>query len=82
VLDFRLAKSGQDQTVTTTRMVMGTPGYMAPEQREGKPADARTDIYAFACHVRKRSGPRVVLIRAFGVKTFSSQERPHGSIPP
>jgi tetratricopeptide (TPR) repeat protein len=27
--------------------VMGTPAYMAPEQREGKPADARSDIYAF-----------------------------------
>ncbi len=28
---------------------MGTPGYMAPEQREGKPADARADIYSFGC---------------------------------
>src|SRR5712691_3995403 len=49
VLDFGLAKSGQDETVTATRTVMGTPAYMAPEHREGKPADARSDIYSFGC---------------------------------
>jgi len=47
VLDFGLARVEGDPTITAERMVMGTPAYMAPEQRQGKPADARTDIYAF-----------------------------------
>jgi eukaryotic-like serine/threonine-protein kinase len=49
VLDFGLARSKHDETITISRMILGTPAYMAPEQREGKPADARSDIYAFGC---------------------------------
>jgi tetratricopeptide (TPR) repeat protein len=61
VLDFGLARLAPpvgtpftvDETVTMTETVpgqiMGTPAYMAPEQWQGKPADARTDIYAFGC---------------------------------
>jgi len=46
VLDFGLAKSAVDPSVTATGAVMGTPAYLAPERQEGKEADARSDIYA------------------------------------
>jgi serine/threonine protein kinase len=46
VLDFGLAKSSRDNSLTATNVALGTPAYMAPEQFEAKECDARTDIYA------------------------------------
>src|SRR5215471_16838238 len=59
LLDFGLAKlthteegSGATNLPTATAgtepgVVLGTLGYMSPEQVRGKPADARSDIFAF-----------------------------------
>ncbi|MEW6543324.1 MAG: protein kinase [Nitrospirota bacterium] len=48
IADFGLARVAEGSTaMTRTGTVMGTPKYMAPEQIQGKAADARTDIYAF-----------------------------------
>jgi eukaryotic-like serine/threonine-protein kinase len=63
LLDFGLAKLKPQPTAgvvgasalstqepaTTPGAVMGTVPYMAPEQLEGKEADARTDLFAFGC---------------------------------
>ena len=47
VADFGLARPNEIEgdELTKTNMVMGTPAYMAPEQRMGH-ADARADIFA------------------------------------
>ncbi len=58
VLDFGLAKpftdvSAQDDTLTAAMTqagtVLGTPGYMSPEQTRGRAVDKRTDIWALGC---------------------------------
>ncbi len=52
VLDFGLAKVTERQmrpgsmVLTQQGMVFGTPEFMSPEQANGKPIDARADIYA------------------------------------
>ena len=57
ILDFGLAKQAQvaaaddGATMTSSQtaagMVLGTAGYMSPEQVRGEPANARSDIFAF-----------------------------------
>jgi Tol biopolymer transport system component len=62
LLDFGLAKAmapaaprggltslPTQQGLTQEGTILGTFQYMAPEQLEGKDADARTDIFAFGC---------------------------------
>ena len=46
VLDFGLAKMLSETGMTQINAVLGTPAYMAPEQTEGREADARTDLFA------------------------------------
>jgi eukaryotic-like serine/threonine-protein kinase len=48
VTDFGLSRHfNKDSNLTESRIAMGTPLYMSPEQVEGRPVDSRTDIYSF-----------------------------------
>jgi serine/threonine protein kinase/formylglycine-generating enzyme required for sulfatase activity len=44
--DFGIARLLDAQEMTASGIMIGTPAYMCPEQIAGKPADARSDIYA------------------------------------
>jgi serine/threonine protein kinase/Tol biopolymer transport system component len=59
ILDFGLAKLTRDggattndsigATMTEAGRILGTVGYMSPEQVRGEPADQRADIFALGC---------------------------------
>ena len=46
VADFGIARAGSSVTISKTGSVMGTAGYMSPEQALGKPATPQSDLYS------------------------------------
>ncbi|HEV3310747.1 MAG TPA: protein kinase, partial [Chloroflexota bacterium] len=46
VADFGIARSSTSSQLTRTGVVMGTAHYISPEQAQGRPAEAATDIYS------------------------------------
>jgi eukaryotic-like serine/threonine-protein kinase len=63
LLDFGLANtllpSDQDLTRTVAGTVAGTFAYMSPEQAQGKPVDARSDVFSFGAVWRSQNGHSV-----------------------
>src|SRR6185436_20029031 len=50
IIDFGIARRRSAAEITHTGIMLGTPGYMAPEQARGEPdIDARADVFALGC---------------------------------
>ena len=49
IIDFGIAKDMKTSTGKTIGRIIGTDGYMSPEQAKGDSIDYRTDIYSLGC---------------------------------
>ena len=83
ILDFGLAKLTQDQSVagstlatvpspTEPGVMLGTVGYMAPEQVRGLPVDHRADLFAFGAILYELVSGRRAFSRDTGPETMAS----------
>jgi tRNA A-37 threonylcarbamoyl transferase component Bud32/dipeptidyl aminopeptidase/acylaminoacyl peptidase len=84
ILDFGLAKLTQAEESpdvtnlpTATRgtepgIIMGTLGYMSPEQVKGKPADARSDIFSFGAILYEMLSGQRAFHRETAAETISA----------
>jgi serine/threonine protein kinase len=86
VLDFGLARLIADDPegptsvrLTVEGAIVGTPGYMAPEQLEGRPVDARADVYAFGVLVHELATGRLPGSGGVTPRADSGGDRPLGA---
>lgn len=90
LLDFGIARRTDcdDQTLTRTGQIVGTPGYFAPEQlTEGAVVDGRADVFALGCVLfemltgRKAFGARAVVSALVDVMTREPEPVDHAQAP-
>jgi serine/threonine protein kinase len=51
VIDFGISRAADGTALTAAGVVFGTPGYMSPEQAEGRGAGPASDVFALGCVV-------------------------------
>src|SRR5262245_18746753 len=77
VTDFGIARAAGHDTLTGIGTVLGTAGYMAPEQARGQRATAASDRYALACVAFELLAGR----RPFAAESVTAEATAHASAP-
>lgn len=76
LLDFGIAKSRvgvtPEATMTSDMTISGTPAYMAPEQAQGAPTDARSDIFSFGAVFYEMLSGRCAFTAPSAIETLSA----------
>ncbi len=49
LMDLGIARSLDGESITRASSILGTAGYVSPEQARGEPVDHRSDIYSLGC---------------------------------
>ncbi|MFJ4783978.1 bifunctional serine/threonine-protein kinase/ABC transporter substrate-binding protein [Streptomyces sp. NPDC088794] len=49
LIDFGIARATDDTALTASGLVVGTPGFLAPEQARGEDASPASDVFALGC---------------------------------
>ncbi|MGW3289187.1 bifunctional serine/threonine-protein kinase/ABC transporter substrate-binding protein [Streptomyces sp. NPDC001002] len=49
LIDFGIARATDDTALTASGVVVGTPGFLAPEQARGEDASPASDVFALGC---------------------------------
>jgi eukaryotic-like serine/threonine-protein kinase len=79
LLDFGLAKIAADEAEGTTQTmagtVLGTAAYMSPEQAQGMPADARSDVFSLGAVLYELLSGRRVFERGSILDTLNAVVR-------
>ena len=79
LLDFGVAKRlerAPDAAETLPGTLLGTPAYMSPEQIEGQPLDARSDVFSFGAVLYEILSGRRPFVQARLLRAHRPVERP------
>lgn len=49
LIDFGIARGGTHTALTSADAVLGTPGFLPPEQAEGRPVEPAGDVFSLGC---------------------------------